>query len=316
MQTPMMRLLLLAVALCHRLQHTGSPQTTPAPDLLLQLAHCDMRDVRQSWSGIPPAAAHGGSGSFTMQIGGRSRSGPSGPPALCVSEETEQPGQIVGVSAAACRQNSSSLQLRGGALVLLRTGQCLEATYERGVQGVYFLWSPCIDDALAATQAGQRFAVNVTTGLVQSTSLPGFCVRADAFELPQLLIHPGAVISHGFGDMNIAFHFAHSADLAGVCGHDSQPYHCAVQYFAGEPLVPQTPESSVPVCDGCPENMTLLYDHCKNHDFVVDVGQLPDYARGNSQIDDTSNIWNSSIYLSRAECGTYGQNSVINTWAM
>lgn len=27
--------------------------------------------------------------------------------------------------------------------------------------------------------------------------------------------------------------------------------------------VPQTPESSVPRCDGCDPNMTLVYDHCK-----------------------------------------------------
>ena len=106
----------------------------------------------------------------------------------------------------------------------------------------------------------------------------------------------------------------HSGGVAAVCGHDSQPYHCAVQYFAGEPLVPQTPESSVPYCDGCPANSTVLYDHCKNHPEWVDVGQLPDYPRGNKDIDDVANIYNTSVYLSRAECGTYGKGSVVNTW--
>jgi hypothetical protein len=220
---------------------------------------------------------------------------------------------VVGITAGACTANSSALELRTtGEVVLVKSGQCLEAAYERGVPGVYFVFSDCggggFDD-------DQRFVVNASSGRVESRRLPGYCMAADPFELPTLPIHPGAVISHGFGDMNIAFHFAHSAGLAGVCGHDSQPYHCAVQYFEGEALVPQTPESSVPYCSGCPAGWTLLYDHCKNHDEWVDVGRLPDYARGNSKIDDVEHVHNASVYLSRAECGVYGKNSVVNVRA-
>eukprot|EP00966_Prymnesium_polylepis_P314274 7262443-Prymnesium_polylepis.2 len=272
-------------------------------DLLLRLVPCNVSDPYQQWTGpvlhgTPHALENAGSKS-------------------CLSESTELPAEVVGLSLAACGENSSAFMLRAhsGEIVHVSSGRCLEAAYERGVQGVYFVFNSCYSSD-SPRYADQRFAANATSGLLHSVSLPGYCMQADPFELPRLQIQPGAVISHGFGDMNIAFHFAHSAGLAGVCGHDSQPYHCAVQYFAGEALVPQTPESSVPYCSGCPDGWTLMYDHCKNHDEWVDVGQLPDYPRGNSKIDAVENIYNSSVYLSRAECGTYGKNSVVNTWAM
>jgi hypothetical protein len=75
--------------------------------------------------------------------------------------------------------------------------------------------------------------------------------------------------------------------------------------------VPQTPESSVPRCDGCDPNMTLAYDHCKNHPQVVDVGKLPDYPRracGNTFpirpecIDDPANLFAARVFIFR---GTY-----------
>lgn len=255
-------------------------------DLLLQLARCNNNDSDQIWHG--PAL---NSAPFHVRTQGSP---------LCISHLTEQPAGIVGLSAIACQSNHSQFVLtRTGQLQSLWTGLCLEAPYEDGTPGVYFQLSGCYneDDPLILDQ---RWLPNISTGLIESARLAGRCVRADRFELPTLPIQPGAVVSHGFGDMNIAFHFAHSAGLAGVCGHDSQPYHCAVHYFAGEALVPQTPESSVPFCDGCPPNKTVLYDHCKNHPEWVDVGQLPDYARGNNKIDSVANIYNSTIYLSRA----------------
>lgn len=211
-------------------------------DLLLQLAPCNASDPLQHWivaqPGIPSALRNAGSD-------------------MCVSSELEQPGGIVGLSAAACADRGSVMTLRtNGSIALLATAQCLGASNEGGVRGISFLFGDCVGPA-SLSAADQHFvAANASVGsghlVLESASLSGFCIRADPFRLPRLPVQPGAVISHGFGDMNIAFHFAHSAGLAGVCGHDSQPYRCAVTYFAGEALVPQTPESSVPYCDGCP----------------------------------------------------------------
>ena len=271
-------------------------------EMLLHLVPCNDSDPWQQWRGV----ALQGKPAALQNVGSK----------LCLSEIREQPAKVVGLSSAACNASGSELMMRRGSgeIILASSGQCLEAAYERGVQGVYFLYSDCYGNG-SPSYADQRFKIH-RSGLVESVSLPGFCMHADQFELPTLPVQPGAVISHGFGDMNIAFHFANSAGLAGVCGHDSQPYHCAVQYFSGEALVPQTPESSVPYCSGCPDGWTLLYDHRKNHDEWVDVGKLPDYPRGSSKIDGVENVYNSSVYLSRAECGTYGKNSVVNTWAM
>lgn len=81
------------------------------------------------------------------------------------------------------------------------------------------------------------------------------------------------------GDMAHQLQIAFSAHIKNTCVFAGQPYRCAVTRFANDELLPQTQESSVPFCDGCPEGETLAYDHCKNHPEWVDVGMLPDYVK-------------------------------------
>eukprot|EP00941_MAST-03F_sp_MAST-3F-sp1_P001326 g1326.t1 len=123
--------------------------------------------------------------------------------------------------------------------------------------------------------------------------------------------------------MSIQMHVAFSNEIGGVCGFDAQPYHCAATRFPGDNLVPQTAESSVPNCDGCPMGETLIYDHCKGHSEWVDVGMLPDYPRricGNGGktgcIDDTFNLKNTTVFLARSECRTYTGGAEVNALAL
>uniref|UniRef100_A0A7S3YI88 Ricin B lectin domain-containing protein n=1 Tax=Lotharella globosa TaxID=91324 RepID=A0A7S3YI88_9EUKA len=163
--------------------------------------------------------------------------------------------------------------------------------------------------------------VHQATGKCLTARSPGAVIA-----LPRLNIIPGAIYSQGGssgGDMAIQFHVAFSKHVSGVCGNDAQPYHCAVTRFPGDFLLPQTNESSVPHCYGCPDGYTVLYDKCKNHPQFVDVGMLPDYPRrvcgdGGKPgcIDDAANIYDDYVYLSRGECRTYIGGAEVNTLAM
>lgn len=89
--------------------------------------------------------------------------------------------------------------------------------------------------------------------------------------LPALNIEKGSVVTAGCshaGDFASQFHIAFSSLVSGSCVFSGQPYHCAVQRFSRDYLVPQNNATGVPNCDGCPDGMTLLYDHCKNHPEV------------------------------------------------
>jgi len=273
--------------------------------LLVHLTPCNSSDSMQQWVlSLDPASTIRSVGS-----------------GLCIANQTERPLEAVGL-AASCGQKESMFRYLSahagyGQLRLVQAGKCLQAHNKKNVIGGHFLFGECVESP-SDDYEDQLFAVNATSGQIASISEPGFCLNADPMALPKLPIHPEAIISHGFGDMNIAFHFAFSANLVGVCAHDSQPYHCAVQRFPADALVPQTVQSSVPYCSGCPENLTLLYDHCKNHPEWVDVGALTGYPNSISGtlIDSVANIYNASVYLSRAECAVYGVTSMINTWAM
>ena len=127
--------------------------------------------------------------------------------------------------------------------------------------------------------------------------------------LPVLNISTIAVAgcSHA-ADFSHQFHVAYSSLVDGACIFSGQPYHCAVTRFPGDPLVEQSPSSSVPRCDGCPPGKTLVYDHCKNHPQFVDVGKLPDYPRracGQNPIrlteciDDPRHLFDARAYLFR-----------------
>mmetsp|Transcript_70470 Transcript_70470/g.178246 ORF Transcript_70470/g.178246 Transcript_70470/m.178246 type:complete len:510 (+) Transcript_70470:47-1576(+) len=127
--------------------------------------------------------------------------------------------------------------------------------------------------------------------------------------LPRLNIDPKSVITQGCshaGDFAHQFHIAFSSLVSGACVFSGQPYHCAVTRFARDYLVPQTNASGVPRCEGCPDDMTLLYDHCKNHPQFVDVGVLPDYVRRSCGqnpivhkdcIDDPKNLYSARAFL-------------------
>jgi hypothetical protein len=81
-----------------------------------------------------------------------------------------------------------------------------------------------------------------------------------------------------------------------------QPAHCAITRFPKDVLTPPNP--SVPVCQGCPANETLEYDHCKVSPEVVDAKILAAAAKSMAQaglIDDLQYLSRSRIYT---YCGT------------
>jgi len=81
------------------------------------------------------------------------------------------------------------------------------------------------------------------------------------------------------GDFAHQFHIAFSSLVDGACVFAGQPFACAITKFPQDLQVDQSAESSVPNCNGCDKDMTLVYDHCKNHPEWVDVGMLLDYPR-------------------------------------
>ena len=112
-------------------------------DMLLQLVPCNASDPYQRWGGF----AHGSEGGQLRNTGSK----------LCVSKETEQPQQIAGLSAASCGDQNSALVLRhNGTFAQVRTGECLEATYERGVPGTYFVFNRCIAELRGPTLPRER----------------------------------------------------------------------------------------------------------------------------------------------------------------
>jgi len=55
------------------------------------------------------------------------------------------------------------------------------------------------------------------------------------------------------------FHIAYSEMVTGACVFSGQPYRCAVTKFQYDTEVEQTDSSSIPYCEGCHENKTLIY---------------------------------------------------------
>ena len=81
------------------------------------------------------------------------------------------------------------------------------------------------------------------------------------------------------GDFAHQFHVAFSASVSGACVFSGQPFNCAVSKFAQDDLVPVTPHTRVPNCQGCPDGKTLPFDHCKSSPHVIDVGSMVDCPR-------------------------------------
>lgn len=119
-----------------------------------------------------------------------------------------------------------------------------------------------------------------TANVVQSTAAHhGGFARGTA--LPYLNVTSASIsgISSG-ADLAGLYALAYAEDLVGggVGIFAGQAFHCAVTRFQADELVNHT-DPSVPVCDGCPPNTTLVYDHCKVHPEWVNVSMLENYAR-------------------------------------
>jgi len=284
--------------------------SSPSGQLFLHLAPCSASDPNQVWSG--DALLHQGQLSAIKNEGA----------GLCLSSE-EDVNNPTGdpVVVGPCDTVTRSFQHDGSGRVWEEKAwgaACLDAN--KGIGPDFLLWE-CHAGNSPDVQH-QQFTFE--SGLLRSVSSPLSCMTVSDLALPRLDVHPGAVVTTGAssgGDMAIQMHVAYSASVSGVCGFDAQPYHCAATRFPGDSLIPQSSESSVPHCTGCPPGFTLVYDHCKNHPEWVDVGMLPDYPRRTCHgrdgcVDEPGNLRDTTVYLSRGECETYVGGAVINSVAM
>eukprot|EP00440_Ansanella_granifera_P046519 gb/GFBE01050377.1/.p1 GENE.gb/GFBE01050377.1/~~gb/GFBE01050377.1/.p1 ORF type:complete len:375 (+),score=43.56 gb/GFBE01050377.1/:1-1125(+) len=125
--------------------------------------------------------------------------------------------------------------------------------------------------------------------------------RPRSLQLPRLGIDPARISISGFssgGDFAVQFQVAFSKTITGSAIFAGQPFHCAVTRFPKDPLEP--PNTSVPICEGCPDNKTLIWDHCKNHAEVVNVSMLVAIAERYESlglIDELNNLRKARIYL-------------------
>jgi len=108
-------------------------------------------------------------------------------------------------------------------------------------------------------------------------------------KLPTLDIN-GAVITAGCSntaDFAHQLHVAFSSLITSSCIFSGMPFHCAVTRFPNDYLVAKSKSTAANIhCDSCPENGTLIYDHCKNHPKWVDVNVLGAYAETAANVDD------------------------------
>ena len=127
-------------------------------------------------------------------------------------------------------------------------------------------------------------------------------------------------ISSG-ADMAAQLLVAYSSVFAGGGIFAGQPWHCAVQRFREDTLLPLARSPSVPFCDGCEVGETLAYDHCKTAPIDEAVGrnvsQLVARARAeaaNGTIDPIEQLRSRRVLLYRGlEDATYHKGSVQGT---
>lgn len=115
---------------------------------------------------------------------------------------------------------------------------------------------------LKTSCAGVAGDSSATSGVLNASDWPAYNGSDRGVQLPRLNVASGRVMSNGHssgGDMAVQFHVAFSSEVGSVCGFDAQPYHCAGTRFPGDNLMPQSAESSVPYCEACPPNKTLVY---------------------------------------------------------
>ncbi|GAB5370676.1 hypothetical protein AAMO2058_001513600 [Amorphochlora amoebiformis] len=118
--------------------------------------------------------------------------------------------------------------------------------------------------------------------LIQVSPSPVTVHWARIEPFPAVNIRKGHTVSIGHshaGDFAHQLHIAFSSIINGTCGFHAQPYNCAVLRFELDRLVPQSNESHVPYCKGCPTGKTITYDHCKSHPEWVDVEKLEENLR-------------------------------------
>eukprot|EP00656_Telonema_subtile_P028702 TRINITY_DN3129_c0_g2_i1.p1 TRINITY_DN3129_c0_g2~~TRINITY_DN3129_c0_g2_i1.p1 ORF type:complete len:762 (+),score=135.77 TRINITY_DN3129_c0_g2_i1:98-2383(+) len=191
---------------------------------------------------------------------------------------------------------------------------CIRDRYQRRVREARtrMFWQP-----RAAAMRSPLATLLLVALLSSCTSqeLPSF----EAVKLSQLNIDKQHVVTAGYGhsaDFAHQFHVAFSATVSGACVFGGQPFYCAVSQFSQDAQVPLTPSTRVPVCDGCQDNMTLPFDHCKLTPDVVDVGSLVDFPRrhcGQNPVtiyecfDDVKYLEPSRVFLFR---GTQDQTSL------
>ena len=220
---------------------------------------------------------------------------------VLVHSELQATAHVEGRASVAC-QFFASASAGGGALAgACRDDPALALAYDRA-RNRMTLSAP----GAAAVELSQELCHALPAAAARSARAARRAAR-----LPTLNISAGSVATAGCshaGDFASQLHIAFSSLVDGACVFSGQPYHCAVERFARDYLVPQTPASGVPNCDGCPANETLLYDHCKNHPQYVDVGQLVDYPRracGQNPIapgpciDDPKHLYGARAYLFR-----------------
>ena len=164
-------------------------------------------------------------------------------------------------------------------------------------------------------------------------------VASSPAPLPKLNIDASAISVSGLSsgaDFVVQFQVAYSSVITGVGVFAGQPYHCAVHWFEGnDTLVDQCygtshdghkpgctkdlPAPNVPICENCPGEKTVKYDHCKWNPYVVNVSLLLDYARSQDAlktIDPLSNFAEKKmpVYLYRGtKDACYHRGSLANS---
>ena len=154
-------------------------------------------------------------------------------------------------------------------------------------------------ESAAAAPAGAASALASEPGRAPDGVAPTSRMR-----LPTLRIDNASVATAGCSntaDFSHQFHVAFSSLVTASCVFSGQPYHCAVTRFPDDVLVPKCPSTAAGIhCDGCPEDGTLIYDHCKNHPHWVDVSTLAEYAESHPDVDDPAE------HLARARAFVFG----------
>eukprot|EP00039_Didymoeca_costata_P004336 m.72698 g.72698 ORF g.72698 m.72698 type:complete len:363 (-) comp12349_c0_seq3:197-1285(-) len=137
--------------------------------------------------------------------------------------------------------------------------------------------------------------------------------------LPHSIQASGRVSVSGISsgaDLAVQLQVAYADVFSGVGVFAGQGFHCAVQRFPLDPL--QHPDPSVPYCDGCPPNTTLLYDHCKRDpSWTNNASLLANFAKEQADkgtISSLDQLAEAKIYLYRGtDDHTYNKGSVNTT---